>query len=1246
MLSRVSDQEAVKLAGEHPVPVTPEVQRSAKTRYVLKEQLASGGMGVVWRVFDRSTGNERALKRVAVEGRESPFLLEAFEREYQVLKTLDHPRIIRVFDYGIDEDGPFYTMELLDGQDVRRAAPLPFRRACQCLRDVATSLALLHARRFVHRDLSPGNVRITEEGRAKLLDFGALVYFGSSNVIVGTPPVIAPEALVHAPLDERTDLYALGALAYWMLTGRHAFPARSLDALPLMWLTRPPPPSSFVSDIPEELDALVSSLLDADPLARPASAAEVIVRLTVIGGLPPEDAAETRRLAMSFLSSPRFVGRADILARVRASTERAMGGKGGAVCIEAAPGVGRSRLLEEVGIRAVLAGATVARVDAGASPQSQGTTRALVLRVLDAVPDVAQSRAEEFRPALDALGLASQIRRGVSSARSSPPGVDSPSIARMLRDWFIEVSREKPLVLQVDNVEDADDASLGLLAGLAISVADVPLLIIATVAHDRGGEPALGLTSLLKHSTRLELTGLDSREMLELGRSLFGNAPHVERVSEWLYERTAGSPLHALELARQLLANDNIRFVDGAWALPDRVPESDLPVALEDALSARIALIGKSARTLAECLSLQREQPTLELCRRLANEKTEDGLLSVLDELARKNVLHRDRDGYRFTSSALREALLAGMDEAQLEQCHLRLGNVFLELSTDGDDQALRVQAGFHLIRGGQPVRGADTIASVTHDALTGTLIADLHRVGRPLDAALAVYDRHRRSVYERMPLLAALAQCGYYEEASWGERYGAQALDVLEDLSGVRTARALRRFLGAWLSLIVGILLAFVRFQITPKRQRKYSFDKILIQLFTAVTTLTGAAALSLDGERAARVAATLEPFAMLPERLTPVGIYQFCRALEQITTENEASAYLTFDTLIERFGDPRYYPTLPPEARNLYRAGAHFARGAMAIFRADGRGALESADALDRSGLKLYAMIASQLRWLYYALRGEFSKAAPHQEQVEIHAAHVGSVWQVETWQPPSLLLIYPLMGDIIGSTRLTHRLEHLSRAVPSLRRYARRSKATLKLIRGEITDVETLRRAFADEDNARPRSYIGWARMLSHFIRGLNALGAHAEAAAQCEEALAHVAEEDREYVSHFLPLDIEFAVAHAGLGRFEDALKRIDGLLVRFESREHPLALGLLHEARARIAWAAGDLDAYELSRKETERWFLPTENPALISKCKRLLELVDEAQRPSHALYGPESMDETATILENETENVGTRVRAS
>jgi hypothetical protein len=1184
------------------------------SRYDLREQLAAGGMGTVYRVFDRSAGVDRALKRLNPDAAAQAPLVEAFEREYQVLAGLDHPRIIRVFDYGVDESGPYYTMELLEGRDMRMAAPLPYREACGYLRDVATSLALLHARRLIHRDLSPANVRITPDGHGKLIDFGALAAYGHSRLLIGTPSTIPPEALQGAPLDQRADLYALGALAFWMLVGAHPFEARRIEDLREAWRQPPPAPSALVPGIPKEIDALILSLLSADPLARPASAAEVIARLNSIADLPPEGAEDAQRLAESFLLGPRFVGRMALLERIEERIDALLQGQGGALRVEAIAGMGRSRWLEEIGVRAQVAGAGVLRVDASAYQDSNGTARALATRLLDALPAVSREHARGCREALAELGREIELRLNAKASSLAPPPLDLPSGDRVvsggtLDGWFADVSRTKPLVIEVDNVDDADDASLGLLVRLARVSRECPLLLVVTERLRRDPGTAVGLVTLRSRCEPISLPGLSPAETLELTRSFFGDAPNAERFAEWLHGRTAGSPLHCVEISRQLVARRIVRYIDGIWVLPPDRPDAQLPAALEDALSIRLAMLGAQARGLAECLSLQREQPTLELCRLLCEEGDDLRAVHLLDELARNDVLYADSDGYRFSSVAVREAIRGGMDDLRRESNHRRLGEAFARLA--GDDSQLRIEGGWHLIKGGDDLRGAEMIAKVTHNsAMVRKLIANLHHAGKPIEAALRVYKRHRRSMYERMPMLAVLAHAGYYEDRAWADQYGDEALDACEDLSGVRTARHLRRLFGRWLAMVFGLLLAYVRFKLTPKRERNYPFDEMLVQLFGAVTTLTGTASLSLDVERATRVTEVLELFAMLPKRFAPVGIYEFCMGLREIGGERQALVYDSFDLLRRRFEDPRYYARLPNDARPLYIAGAHFARGAFAIMRDDGRAALESADALESFGLKLYAMIASQLRFLYYANRGEFGKAVLHREQVELHAAHAGSAWQVETWEPACLMPVYMKLWDVVALTRIADRLAVLGQSVPSLRMYGRLARMTQRYAQGEPVD-EVAAIMKAELANHEPRGFIGWSAIHGSLAHMYNSQNRFEEAKATCEAALAHITDEDREYVLLFLDVDIEMAIAEAGLGSIAEALARIDRLIERFRTSNHPLVQGGLHEARARVAWMGGLVEDYKHSLGLVDYWYRRTGTPALISKCERLAELMGD-----------------------------------
>jgi serine/threonine protein kinase len=190
-------------------------------RYEIQGLLGRGGMACVYRVLDLSAGKQLALKQLTLDTTASAASNAAasFEREFQTLTQLRHPHVISVYDYGLSADGsPYYTMELLDGGDVGERVPLPWPQVCRLFFDVCSSLALLHSRRLLHRDISPRNIRCTQAGTAKLIDFGAMAPMSAGGGdVIGTPAFIAPESVHRMALDARTDLYSLGATLYFTL---------------------------------------------------------------------------------------------------------------------------------------------------------------------------------------------------------------------------------------------------------------------------------------------------------------------------------------------------------------------------------------------------------------------------------------------------------------------------------------------------------------------------------------------------------------------------------------------------------------------------------------------------------------------------------------------------------------------------------------------------------------------------------------------------------------------------------------------------------------------------------------------------------------------------------------------------------------------------------------------------------------------------------------------------------------------
>jgi serine/threonine-protein kinase len=210
-----------------------------------------------------------------------------------------------VYDFGTAEDGSlYYVMELLDGYDtdtlVRHYGPLPPERVVKLLRQVCDSLEEAHRAGMVHRDIKPANILICRYGLE--LDFVKVVDFGlvkgslgavsgrepltSARVIAGTPDYMSPEtALARVEVDSRSDIYSLGCVAYWMLTGKPVFESKSPLNVVLHHTATPPVPPSRRTDrlIPKGLEQIVLECLSKDPLQRPQTAGELADRLTALG---------------------------------------------------------------------------------------------------------------------------------------------------------------------------------------------------------------------------------------------------------------------------------------------------------------------------------------------------------------------------------------------------------------------------------------------------------------------------------------------------------------------------------------------------------------------------------------------------------------------------------------------------------------------------------------------------------------------------------------------------------------------------------------------------------------------------------------------------------------------------------------------------------------------------------------------------------------------------------------------------
>ncbi|MFD8594717.1 protein kinase [Kitasatospora sp. NPDC059646] len=277
------------------------IGRALNGRYELGEILGVGGMATVYRGIDRQLGRPVAVKVLNGGLADDPRFAERFAREARLAALLVHPRIVTVFDSGVDQGSPYLVMELVHGDTLGRLIAeqgvLPVERAVGIAAAVLDALAAAHAQDLVHRDIKPGNIMITHDGGVKVVDFG-IARAGSSSgqqltqtaSVIGTAAYLSPEQATAGPVDARADLYAVGCVLVEMLTGAPPFTADTPVAIAFKHVTEyPAPVTAQRPDVPPALDAAILRLLAKQPAERPADANAAAAELLAAVPAAPAD---------------------------------------------------------------------------------------------------------------------------------------------------------------------------------------------------------------------------------------------------------------------------------------------------------------------------------------------------------------------------------------------------------------------------------------------------------------------------------------------------------------------------------------------------------------------------------------------------------------------------------------------------------------------------------------------------------------------------------------------------------------------------------------------------------------------------------------------------------------------------------------------------------------------------------------------------------------------------------------------
>jgi hypothetical protein len=1156
-------------------------------RYRLTTLLGQGGLATVYRARDLATARDVALKQL-ISADASSRVRALFEREFVTLTQLRHPHVIDVYDYGVEPSGlPYYTMELLDGDDLRDCAPLPWRDMCRLLFDVCSSLALLHSRRLLHRDITPRNIRRTKAGAAKLIDFGAMAPMTSGAAdIIGTPAFTAPESLHRLALDGRTDLYSFGATMYFALTREPPFRARSFAEMIELSAKKPIPPSRFASDIPRALDDLVLALLNPAPALRPQSAADVMQRLAAIGDLK---VGEAEAVSRAYLSTPSLVGRDAALQNLRHKMKAARTSRSAGVMLAGSPRMGRSRLLDACALEAKTLGYLALRATASGTRTRFAVVKTLLQHWQDSLPSGPQASLAAPRldgeTANDPASLLHMI---------DDPSIDTEAVQSALCHAVFQLSRRQPLVIAIDDVHRIDEPSAATIAALLDAPRRHDLLIALT--HDRDC-PSEVASVLARRCELTELAPLTQHDTYSLLRSLFGDTAHLDSLTHEIHQLARGNPGESVDIAQYWVDRGLIRYVAGRWTLPVRIGTDDMPRDRSAPLRARIDALSPDARCLLEAQALAfRETFTDAEYRALRPDASSQTIERAIAELLASQAIVSDGAVYTLANRSWTQAL-SMLEPSVASERHRALATMY-----QGRSMIAEIH---HWFAGGFHERAVERLRE-HHASLGGPVNSQQlaeENVGKLLwcaelaiDTALKLGWKPRDIHDLRRWLLAGSLT---YEDGAYTDSARIWFEQLVHD-SGLDLYRADTESANPGERLMRALTHAKERQHATPEHERVYSVEEAIRLLPEYVVYAIALGARANDHALLQTLPELLEPFAVLSPVIAVIQRNAIATRMATVDCQFEQARALWIEVLEQLDAMTTQELQHVEPIRNAVAFALGLLDAQMGISSATDWAARLDNDAYQR-------VSAKHLRRIARLEQGDFRGAERLRREAEVLALQTRSPQMFRALIGVEIAACTQAT-ELAGIAQGIEHMKELAAIFPGWAPYLRCSEAAFELVRGDHESaIETFEEVIATtgpDPDGRMRCTPMWVSAQSGLSEALFQAGRIQDARAMASAALEIC--ERRQIGAHSFDLVRTLALAEAKLGA-AGAVQRLEQL----EERQRALGitglrLGLTYEARARMAIWSGDAAAFDHSARATAKEYRYADRSSLGTRYERLM----------------------------------------
>jgi len=703
--------------------------------YEIRESIGRGAMGEVYRAYDAALDREVAIKVLSPMAAPKASDVDRFYQEARAAANLSHPNVVVIHDVGEHDKVPYFVMELLAGQSLREAIEtdgrMNWRKGLELVIQICRALGVAHLRGILHRDIKPDNVWLHTDGRVVVLDFGLAQFSAAQSLThagetMGTPEYMAPEQIMGEELDGRADLYALGILTYELLTGQPPFTGPNPVTVIYKQMEEAPTPlGQLAADVPMAVEKVVLKAMAKDPGLRYESVA--LFQEAVEGVLAgreesveepiDEDEESSEETTKDIRFHARLVGRDEEVKRLGLAIKGLESAKGETILVGGEAGVGKTRLVSEALALAQKKGALVLH---GMCLASEGVDPYLPFiealgQGLSSGDDAAREKALAFVqnevPELKALTLPvmQALRADQEAGEENNIAASKERFFEAMTQALLFLSREKPVVLFLDDLHWADSGSLQLLHYLSRNARHHRLLILGTyrtedLLPEADGSAHLLIDTMQKMSReglfeKIVLAGLTVSDLSLMVRLIFKRTRFSDAFRVSLFEETGGNPFFAIE-ALKLLRDEGVIFERrGVWRASKEITGGDIPNRVYDVVVRRINRLTEDQRELLQVAAVAGEWFDSEALAAVVEQKRLQ-VLQSLNRLSRVHQLIEPREaGYVFTHAKIQEVLYGEITPELRQVYHLGYGG-YLETQTNKLNKGFAVDLARHFYRG------------------------------------------------------------------------------------------------------------------------------------------------------------------------------------------------------------------------------------------------------------------------------------------------------------------------------------------------------------------------------------------------------------------------------------------------------------------------------------------------------------------------------------------------------------------